>query len=160
MQKLREIPNPGPKTMHEFVALNRAETHSQQAMLNAWNYLQRCIHYANDTYHVAVDQRAEHGFGPSTDVWHLSIKRHDREPIHDWRDLQEIKNQVCGEHIEAMELYPAESRVVDTANQYHLWALVPPTGAPGDAPRVPFGFTEGCKVDDPNFGNAKQRPRK
>lgn len=55
-------------------------------------------------------------------VAHLSIKRNDREAIHDWRDFQRIKNELCGPEWEAVELYPAESRLVDTSNQYHLWA--------------------------------------
>jgi hypothetical protein len=54
---------------------------------------------------------------------HLSIKRNDREPIHDWRHLQQIKNDICGEDREAVELYPATDRVNDGANQYHLWVL-------------------------------------
>jgi len=28
---------------------------------------------------------------------------------------------IVGEEHEAFEVYPAESRLVDTANQYHLW---------------------------------------
>lgn len=86
-------------------------------------------------------------------VW-LSIKRLDREPVHDWRDLQEIKNQLVGPECEAFEIYPAESRLVDTANQYHLWACTSPKF------RVPFGFNEGRRATydiDPATG-AKQRP--
>jgi hypothetical protein len=52
---------------------------------------------------------------------HLSIRRNDRAPIHDWRDLQRIKNELMGPESEAIELYPANSRLVDAANQYHLW---------------------------------------
>lgn len=51
------------------------------------------------------------------------IKRNDRMPIHDWRHLQQIKNDICGEDREAVELYPATDRVNDGANQYHLWVL-------------------------------------
>ena len=66
---------------------------------------------------------------------YLSIKTLDKEPIHDWRDLQQIKNELCGKDREALEIYPAESRLVDTANQYHLWVI------PKDA-QIPFGFTQ------------------
>ena len=55
-------------------------------------------------------------------IW-LSIKRLDKEPIHDWRDLQRIKNELVGEENEAVELYPKESRMVDQANQFHLWVV-------------------------------------
>jgi hypothetical protein len=43
----------------------------------------------------------------------LSIKRNDAAPIHSWQHLQQIKNDICGEDREAIELYPAMSRIVD-----------------------------------------------
>lgn len=55
---------------------------------------------------------------------HLSIRRNDRKPVHDWNDLQWIKNQLVGPEFEAVELYPAESRLMDDANQYHLWVFM------------------------------------
>jgi hypothetical protein len=83
---------------------------------------------------------------------HLSIRRLDRSPIRDWRDMQEIKNLLVGPENEAAELYPAESRRVDTANQFHLWVLADP------ALRFPFGFTDRMVSDDINFGKSRQRP--
>lgn len=71
--------------------------------------------WKNDTYTVWEFQA-----GPWT---HLSIKRNDRQPIHDWRHLQQIKNDIVGAHREAVELYPGSDRVNDGANQYHLWVL-------------------------------------
>ena len=64
-------------------------------------------------------------------VW-LSIKRHDGHPARDWRDLQRTKNELVGTEVEALELFPAESRLVDNANQTHVWCF------PGF--RFPFGF--------------------
>ena len=97
--------------------------------------------------------------GNGADGWfHLSIKRIDQQPVHDWRDLQQIKNDLFGVDREAVELYPRESRVVDTANQYHLW--VAPPGY-----MFPFGFNDGRIVADADGdgvgGNApwRQRPR-
>lgn len=87
------------------------------------------------------------------DLVHLSIKRRDKVPIHDWRELQEIKNRLVGPENEGVELYPAESRVVDMANQYHLWVFKDPTT------RIPFGFNDGRHIMDNPPGNAKQRPR-
>jgi hypothetical protein len=63
---------------------------------------------------------------------------------------QAIKNGIVGEECEAVELYPAESRLVDTANQYHLWAL------PSDLMRFPFGFRE-RSVTETALGKSKQR---
>lgn len=84
---------------------------------------------------------------------HLSIKRIDREPIHDWRELQAIKDQLVGPGNEGVELYPAHSRVIDTANQYHLFVLKDPKL------RFPFGFAARVVNDDP-LGRSKQRPLK
>jgi hypothetical protein len=107
-------------------------------------------HYMNDTYHVAV--RALPGAAPDGgDLIHLSIKRHDREPIHDWRHLQQIKNELVDPECEAIELYPAESRRVDSANQYHLWVVLDKTY------RFPIGWKERL-VTDGTLGGSKNRP--
>lgn len=82
-------------------------------------------------------------------IW-LSIKRRDKEPVHDWRDLQEIKDALVGAENEGFELYPAESRKVDTANQYHLWVFADPKV------RLPVGFKERL-VDYHNGKYSKQR---
>jgi hypothetical protein len=52
---------------------------------------------------------------------HVTVQRFDRQPARDWRHLQQIKNDVCGPDWEAVELYPAQSRVVDLTNTTHLW---------------------------------------
>jgi hypothetical protein len=54
-------------------------------------------------------------------MFHASIKRRDREAMLDRSAFQEIKNAVFGERCEGMELYPSTTRVLDVANQYHLW---------------------------------------
>lgn len=80
---------------------------------------------------------------------HLSIKLRDRSVIHDWRDLQRIKNEIVGPEAEAVELFPAESRLVDTSNQYHLWCVV--------GGRFPFGFNTRV-VSDGSVRGSQQRP--
>lgn len=65
--------------------------------------------------------RADHPDAPI--IVHLSIHDHKRSATHDWRDLQRIKNEVCGPECEAVEIYPPESCLVDTANEYHLWVF-------------------------------------
>jgi len=86
-------------------------------------------------------------------MWHLSIKRKDREPIDEdrWRILQRIKNTLVGPEHEAVELYPAESRLVDTANQWHLWVFQKPQQ------QWPFGFTSRLVTSEEIHGT-KQRP--
>ena len=103
--------------------------------------------WLNDKYVVHV-RRDDDGF-----VMSLSIRRADRGWPRDWRDFQRIKNEIAGPEIEAVELYPAESRLVDTANQFWLWCA-----PPGES--LPIGFTEGritTDSEDAEPYGAKQR---
>ena len=83
---------------------------------------------------------------------HLSICTLDRLPLHDWRDFQRIKNELVGPECEAVEIYPAESRLADSANQYHLWAFLNPGHS------IPFGFTGGRFVTEGSVDGLTQRP--
>jgi hypothetical protein len=103
--------------------------------------------WKNNLYTVTVRRRSE-GY-----VYHLSIRRNDRKSVHDWRHFQQIKDDIAGENVEAVELYPASWRLVDTANQYHLWCLSPNQ-------TWPFGFQDGALADEPEpWPGAVQRPR-
>ena len=81
---------------------------------------------------------------------HLSIKRDDREMIDDFRVFQRIKNAIVGREREAVQVYPAESALVDTSNQYHLWVY--PEGYVR-----PYCFFARYVSDDTRFGGTKQR---
>ncbi len=80
----------------------------------------------------------------------LMVKRLDRDAIRDWRDMQRIKDELLGPEREAVELYPAQSRMVDCANQFHLWVL--PVGQ-----QFPFGLPTRAVSEEQNLGS-KQRP--
>lgn len=114
--------------------------------------------YINDVYQVNIHAADIAPLPLSGERWppmvHLSIKRRDKAPIHDWRDLQEIKNMLVGPEHEAVELYPAATRVVDTSNQYHLWVFRDP------AHRFPFGFMPSApiQVDLQGAAGTRQRP--
>ena len=112
-----------------------------------YNYVLECTSgevWMNDKYQVA---RNEHGV-----LIHLSIKRLDKSPLErDWRDYQAIKNQLIGKECEAIELFPAESRLVDNANQFHLWGWGNPEI------RVPVGWNDRMVSDNP-IAKSQQRP--
>lgn len=64
---------------------------------------------------------------------HLIVEHHDDEIIsvlHDgtitWDELWQIKNEYWGEDAEAIEVYPAKSRLINNLNQRHIWRV------PGD----------------------------
>ena len=104
--------------------------------------------WLNDRYVVLVERRAD---GSASC---LSVRRTDRKAVRDWRHLQQIKNELAGPVAEAVELYPAESRLVDTANQTWLWCL-----PPGE--QVSVGFRERLVLDprEARAAGAVQRPR-
>jgi hypothetical protein len=113
--------------------------------------------WRSHAYQVSIDRDPPHGFKGLT-LWHLSIRRSDRKAVHDWRDLQAIKNALAGPQYDAIELYPAASRTVDGANQYHLWVFVADESMGDKAPRLPVGwFTRNVDTDTSAFPNAKQR---
>jgi hypothetical protein len=107
--------------------------------------------WRNDLYQVHVRDIAATSAGMPRMVC-LSARRLDRGPLNDWRHMQRIKNQLVGPECEGVELYPAESRLIDTANQRFLWVVADPTF------RWPFGFNQGRHVSSESTGGAVQRP--
>jgi hypothetical protein len=77
---------------------------------------QSCRTFLNERYEVLM-------FALDGGVTWLSIKRRKKEAVHDWRELQAIKNSLCGPNREGFEIYPGDWRVIDTANSYHLFVL-------------------------------------
>jgi len=114
--------------------------------------LQRAQYFVNNLYQVAVHPTAKVDHPDAPEFVHLSIKRLDKHPIRDWRHLQRIKNEIVGPEHEGIEIFPAESRLADMANQYHLWVLVDPEE------RIPTGFFDGRMVSDVAPEGGKQRP--
>lgn len=98
--------------------------------------------FINDKYQVNVSTVQS----PLGAIVHLSIKRLDKAPVHDWRDIQAIKNELVGPENEGMELYPAESRLTDCAPQYHIWVFADPSL------RIPIGWTKRLVIPYPGSG--------
>lgn len=108
----------------EPFALTFPVPNEHAARLDPERYAQEMADYASgkqsmwvNNRYVVIKKDMEDGY-----TW-LSIRRIDRNAIRDWRHFQRIKNELCGKEREGFELYPAESRLVDEANQYHLWVL-------------------------------------
>lgn len=109
----------------------------------------RCEYWVNDRYQVEKRQINER--------WvQLNIRHRDGTAIfRDWRHFQAIKNQLVGEECEAIELYPAESRLVDTSNKYHLWCCIDPTYRFFDVP--PFNERDVNYDDKSKVPGIRQR---
>lgn len=113
-----------------------------------WREATQC--FVNEVYQVNIQEIKDTDGRP----WmYLSIKRRDKKPIHDWRALQRIKNELVGEEYEAIEIYPRESELIDEANQYHLWVM--------EKGRIcPVGFRGTrmtCTPEEAELIGAKQR---
>jgi hypothetical protein len=91
----------------------RTETYQ---LPNGSTYMSHCVLWKNNTYAIAVYDEHE-------GITHVTVQRLDGTPARDWRHLQQIKNEVVGPEREAVELYPAQSRVVDMTNTTHLWVM-------------------------------------
>jgi hypothetical protein len=89
-----------------------------------------------------ADEQIHKSFGGNP-LWHMKINRLDRAPCHHWQVFQTIKNLIVGSEFEAIELYPAHSRLMDAANEYHLWIL-----APKDEAETPPQFKIGVARKD------------
>jgi len=109
--------------------------------------------YLNHLYQVNVSELQIRFGNPEEEITikQLSIKLRSKEIIKDWRHFQAIKNQLCGKESLAFEIYPPESQLVDTANQYHLWVF------PSDE-HFPFIFGAGRLVTEAESNGSKQRP--
>ena len=111
-----EFKDPPP----ELVALTMKHYSMDEAtardFLETDHYMNR--YYVNEIYQVQVAPTGVNG-----DYLHLNIRRRDGGMIKDWRHFQQIKNEIAGPEREAVEIYPAESRKVDTSNKWHLWVL-------------------------------------
>lgn len=117
--------------------------------------------YLNSIYEVWCYREPLHGDygdGPAPMIAHLSIKRRDKQPIdfNHWRELQRIKDAICGPSAEAVELFPSQRRLVDTSNQYHLY--VQPPGAWWPVGYIERAVSSVSAIKNANGGVGRQRP--
>jgi hypothetical protein len=114
-------------------------TAAEAADADRWEPLQESAPgvWGNSILTVQVDKR--------DDLIHISYHRRDRAPIRDWRIGQRIKTEVAGAEWEGIEIYPAESRVVDTSNEFHIWCME----------SLPFGFDVGERLTQDQLDGSK-----
>lgn len=108
--------------------------------------------WMNDKYVVNVRRglaMGEDGYK----ITHLSIRFTDRTKyLRDWREFQQIKNQLVGHHNWGFEIYPSEMHLVDGSNQFHMWVFEDKDLQP------PFGFFDGRRISQSSFFGEVQRP--
>jgi hypothetical protein len=146
----------GPyQSPREYIAHAKAHGMTTEQAKRQYRRYLKAEWWGSDRYTVCHYRDAEHGFDPTWTLHHLSIHRRDRAPCSDWREFQQIKTAVLGADAEAVQLYPAEDRLVDGANEYHLWSLFDDRGKPV---RWPIGFNCGRSVTNNPGPGATQRP--
>jgi len=152
MQKFQRVESVIPMSRNEFRKAVIAAGGTKKDADNAYRDVGKQETWKNDEYVCQINRDANHAFGPTLvgGMFELTIRRVDRGAEHDWRKVQQIKNELIGEENEAVELYPAESRLRDSANQFWLYGFNDPKV------RFPFGMF-GRVVNDKSFTNSKQR---
>lgn len=89
--------------------------------------LDRCWRKGNK--YVAMARNVKTAWGI---VQHVCIRNRDNTDI-PWAEKQKIKNELFDRSATAIEVFPADDRLVDAANMYHLWILP-------DGFMLPFGL--------------------
>jgi len=89
--------------------------------------------WANPVYIVEVERLGIVAPPNMTPFVHARISRVDLRSAFPRRDVQRIKDELFGTYAEAVELYPARSRLHDASGERHLWILPP-------GQMFPFGF--------------------
>jgi hypothetical protein len=135
------------------VAMRRTGATREETLDAIRQEMEACEYWVNDLNQVALRRMLSNDRRP--DMIHLNIRRRDGKSIfRDWRHFQRIKNELVGEECEAVEIYPAESRLNDTSNKYHLWVFTDPNY------RIPFGLEARDVVDDSGNRKARYRQRR
>jgi hypothetical protein len=114
--------------------------------------------WANKRYQVLVRTQVT---PEGRTVKHLSIHSHDRGPVRNWRHLQQMKNECCGEDWTGVEMFPPEAELTDTANEYHLFCFPPDAeigiGLSKEDAIVTDDETAAAYTDDPSH-QGRQEP--
>lgn len=86
--------------------------------------------WANNIYVVLIRPFLD---ADGDEVIHLAIRTASQlEPP--WRDMQRMKNEICGLEATAVQVMPPTAELVDEADMYHMWVL---------SSRLPFTLAYG-----------------
>jgi hypothetical protein len=133
------------KLRMDFVRLVESLVAAEAAEVDRWEPLRQDMTkpgwWGNNILSVHV---SHHG-----DVVHIEYHRRDRAPIRDWRVGQRLKNQLAGPEYEGIEIYPAESRVVDESNEFHIWCV---------PWQLPYGFDQESRLTQDQIDSAPGGP--
>ena len=98
--------------------------------------MDRC--YVLDKKYVVMTRQIKTEWGI---VEHAFIRNKDNSDI-SWKEKQKIKNDLFGRNRTAIEVFPAESRLIDKVGAYHIWILP-------EEMELPFGLHENDTSTEP-----------
>ena len=127
-------------------------TNARKHAIRNYKHYKRSEYWQNNRILAILDKKSDTihpNWRDDLDVWHLSFKYHDQSVSFDWREIQLMKNQICGEDIEMLMLWPHEKRLVDTSNQFHLWGSKDVV--------IPFGWSHRLVENEAKMVNTSQR---
>ena len=107
-------------------------------------------HWENDQYYGTLRTYASGNALDGGPYAVIGITSKDETARHDWREFQQIKNDLVGKDWEGVELYPAESRLIDPSNRFYLFCFPPQT--------IKWGLPGRRDVQPPRDGGGPQRP--
>jgi hypothetical protein len=137
--------------------LKLPEEDQERLAEESYQYQKRSEKWENSKYKVTFDRQCDHvhpNWPEGLACWYISFSMKDGGHLIDWREIQEMKNQVVGEEHEAVMLFPKDSRCMDTANQFHLYII----GDKGQ--EFPVGWQCQKAVTDETDGKADCNQRK
>jgi hypothetical protein len=76
-------------------------------------HISKCWASKDGEYHILFDEIKGYK--------HLRISRKDKKPVHNWMDIQQIKNDILGVDVIAIEIYPKQAEFINGSNTYHIW---------------------------------------
>lgn len=117
--------------------------------------------YQNNKYMVMLRTTMTNGFmvpgddgkGRPMEIAHVTIMRNDKAQKEiPWVDKQRVKNEILGEHFEAVEIFPSEDRRIKEIKSYHCYLWVFEGGA-----RIPIGLEPARPgLDDPELAISEE----
>lgn len=134
-QPLQEVSRDALHLVGDFQAMaRRLGISEEEARARAAASYASVRWFVSQVYEVTMKQA-------EIDGWvHLEIRRRDGGVVGSWSDKQRIKNELIGTECEGLELFPAESRMLNIAAVYHLWVNADPSF------RLTLGFHAGRQL--------------
>lgn len=96
-----------------------SKDHTEDHILKSVEIILKARHFMNNKYRVAIFRETRQ----ESDFLKLDIRRFDDSLEISRKDLQRIKNELLGEHVDAFEMFQNQDYYVDTEG-HHIHCMV------------------------------------